>query len=871
MTKIILRDYQREAVDSAFAAWKDGMRSPALVLPTGAGKGHPHDTEIVTPRGLRLWGDLAVGDEVYGSEGTPVRVTGIFERGVLPVFTVGFRDGSEVITDEGHLWQVEDVALRSNGQRKSCVLSTWDMAYAGLRYGHGYRFSLPLAPALKADVPLPADPYAVGFRLGRSARTRYWSYIPDAVLPLMERQSGGRNPVEAADRVLREMGARPGEFEMRTLPRLFLEAGYNQRLRVLRGLVDTRAHIQRGRYPVLWSTYSAVLASDVSELVSSLGGTGGILVRSRFLKGRSRPLYTVRVSTPLGVSPFSDGMDRCRWEPPLTGGPRRAVSSITPSGQMPIRCIQVDAPDSLYQVTRQRILTHNTVVFSDVIRRHVEETGSRAVVLAHRDELVDQAIKKIHDTAPDLSVGKVKAKDDHVQAQVAVCSVQTLGHSSGTRLDRLAASQRQHGDIGLVLTDECHHATAPSYRKIYGALPGARMLGVTATLARGDGRKGLGDIWDEVVFSRSVLWMISKGYLCDVRAQRVEIAALDLGKVKKSRGDFQDKDLGRAMEEAGAHHAIAKAYVEHAPGRPGIVFTPTVATAGAAAKALNEAGIKAEMISGDTPREERMRIFEDFRTGRIQVLVNCAVLTEGFDAPWAEVCVMARPTQSQVLYVQCVGRVLRPWPGKKDALVLDLAGASESNRLATLIDLDPSAVRPKEGESLAEAAVREEEEREAAGVPSLPGVVGVDLKAREANLFEGSRMAWLTTHAGVMFIGCGESTVFLWPAEAGGFTVCTVTGRGGKWQRTEYAALPLSEAMAWGEAVAEDFTGGYAANYISGKNARWRKGKPSQKQAVYARRMGIDPEGLSRGQLSDLLNVRWESHRLDRHVGHVMS
>ena len=243
---------------------------------------------------------------------------------------------------------------------------------------------------------------------------------------------------------------------------------------------------------------------------------------------------------------------------------------------------------------------------------------------------------------------------------------------------------------------------------MYDAFPDALQLGVTATMARGDG-VGLGSTWEEVVFSRSVLWMISKGYLTDVKATRVDVKGLDLSDVKASRGDYQAGDLGRALMDSQADDVIARAYVEHAKDRPGVVFTPTVETAHAAAEGLNAAGIRTAVVSGETPTQERRQIFDDFRTGRVQVLANCMVLTEGFDAPWASCAVIARPTQSQPLYVQMVGRVLRPYPGKTDALVLDVVGAS-SLKLRTLIDLEPGVVSSVEdGELLADAVVREAE------------------------------------------------------------------------------------------------------------------------------------------------------------------
>jgi len=512
-----------------------------------------------------------------------------------------------------------------------------------------------------------------------------------------------------------------------------------------------------------------------------------------------------------------------------------------------------------------------TVVFSALVREFrsaparamAPNRGLRVIVLAHRDELVDQAIAKLRAVMPGVNVGKVKAGDNDLNADVMVCSVQTL--ASKKRREDLLLGEMAWGSIGLIITDECHHAAAASYKKIYDAFPDAPQLGVTATMARGD-RQGLGDVWDDVVYQRSILWMISKGYLTDVRTRQVDLKALDMGAVKSSRGDWAAGDLGRALMEAEADTAIARAYREHAGDRQGIVFTPTVETARAAEYALNCADIPAAMVSGETSREDRQHLYEQFRKGRCQVLVSCMVLTEGFDMPQAEVAVIARPTQSAPLYTQMVGRVLRPYPGKTEALVLDLVGAS-ANKLRTLIDLEPGTVKAvRDGESLAEALVREEEEQDRK-VPA--GSLAFELKVRDVDAFAASEHAWVRTPKGVLFINCGETRVFLWPtpAEWGGnrrdeWDVC-VAVPGQPWKRVEpYTGLDLSSAMAWGEAVSEDHYPGFGTS----RSAAWRKKPASEKQKDLAKRYGIDPKGMRAGDVSEAIDVAMGSRYFDRYV-----
>ena len=505
-----------------------------------------------------------------------------------------------------------------------------------------------------------------------------------------------------------------------------------------------------------------------------------------------------------------------------------------------------------------------TVVFSALVRewrygaQYLPDRAPRVIVLAHRDELVDQAIAKLRAVMPGVSIGKVKAQDRETAADVMVCSVQTLATRSGTALRDVLDREADAGKVGLIITDECHHAAAASYRKIYDAFPDALHLGVTATMARGD-RVGLGKVWEDVVYSKSILWMISKGHLTDVRTRRVDLKGLDMSAIPSSAGDWRPGALGEALMDAEADTAIARAYKEHGGTRQGIVFTPTVETAYAAQEALCKAGVRTAVVSGETKGDDRREIYEDFRLGRLQAIANCMVLTEGFDAPWAEVAVIARPTQSAPLYTQMVGRVLRPWPGKKEALVLDLVGAS-SHKLRTLIDLSPGTVEVRDGESLAEAVVREEEALNGT-VPA--GSIAFELKVRDVNSFGASAHAWVRTPKGVMFIGCGDARVILWPSQGGdGLWDVVVAEKGQKWRRSDYTGLDLGSAMAWGEAVSEDYP-----SFGTAKSAPWRRKPASEKALNLAVALGVTvPDGVRAGELSTLIDQAMAGRDIDRYV-----
>lgn len=513
-------------------------------------------------------------------------------------------------------------------------------------------------------------------------------------------------------------------------------------------------------------------------------------------------------------------------------------------------------------------------VCADYVAAQKAKGGNRKVlVLAHRDELVTQAARKIKSIAPHLPVGIVKAERDEVWAPVVVASVQTLRH--GRRL----ASLR---DVGLIVVDECHHATAPSYRTIlehYGCFDpnrGTRAIGVTATLARTD-KASLGEVWQEAVVIETMAGLIRRRYLLDPVGKRVEVPDLDLGNVKRSRGDYQDGDLGRAMVGSLAPEVVAKAYLEHAPEDHGVMFWPTVESAQIAAAAMNDMGIRTETVWGAQPIDDRRSILRRADEGKVQVLSNCMVLTEGFDWPRARVGVIARPTQSTPLYQQMAGRVLRPFPGQEKALLLDVVGASYQHNLATLVDLAEKPVRePREGESLMEAMERTAVELDDRDEVELyrGETVAVDFDP-----LGGMRRTWLTSREGNRFLPCTDRYLFLVPstdptARPGTWDVCWAAADrpiGGKHGAFLERGLDLGYAASWAEMHVEELaTSGRTTSYSS-KGSSWRRRPPSSTQLRLAARYGIAPEeGTKAGQLSEMIDQAKASPIVDTFVNRIL-
>lgn len=486
-----------------------------------------------------------------------------------------------------------------------------------------------------------------------------------------------------------------------------------------------------------------------------------------------------------------------------------------------------------------------------------ERPGSRVLVLAHRDELIEQAVAKIRSVAPDLLVGVVKANRNETRAQVVVASVQTL---------RKDARMRMLADVGLVVVDEAHHAAADSYLAIlrhYGCLDGGNTLavGFTATMSRGDDR-ALGSVWQDVVHVVPIGLLTERGFLVRARGRMVRVDDLNLSKIRKSGGDYQQSALGQAISDSLAPELIAKALVEEAVGRRTILFAPTVASADVIGDAIRSTGLRVGLVHARTPTDLRRSIVSDLRAGAIDVVTNCGVFTEGFDEPSVDCVVVARPTHHHGLWVQMIGRGLRTSPetGKTDCLVIDVVGASARHSLHTAIELfGEEPVERVEDET--DFDLEDEEQVTAASGLGLEpeelyrGPVVVE----DVDLMRGSVHQWLSTAGGVWFLPAGERYVVIVPAVVPGMydVVAMNHGPGARWVMRNIG--DRSYAMAWAEGevtIAETMT--------ARKERGWRLEAPSPKQVNYARRLGIRVvDGMSKGEVSNLMATKLASGRID--------
>jgi superfamily II DNA or RNA helicase len=299
-----------------------------------------------------------------------------------------------------------------------------------------------------------------------------------------------------------------------------------------------------------------------------------------------------------------------------------------------------------------------TVLFS-YITSQVLKRGSRVIIVAHRREILDQ----ISATLKRVGVphGFIQAGKSASIQPAMVASIQTLAR----RLDTVPAPD-------LVIIDEAHHSVSKSYVQMFAAWPTAKFIGVTATPERLDG-KGLGAMFDRMVMGPSVQWLIDNGFL----AQPVYYApreVVDLSQVHTVAGDFDRSEAEEIVDTPRITGDAVTHYVRFCNRQRAVAFCISVAHAQHVADTFNSCGIPSASIDGTLDPEVRKQRVEDLTAGKILVLTSCELISEGFDLPAVNAAILLRPTHSLSMHLQQVGRALRPYPGKTNAIILDHVG-----------------------------------------------------------------------------------------------------------------------------------------------------------------------------------------------------
>jgi superfamily II DNA or RNA helicase len=300
--------------------------------------------------------------------------------------------------------------------------------------------------------------------------------------------------------------------------------------------------------------------------------------------------------------------------------------------------------------------TGKTTVFSEIVRRaHLKK--KKVLIVVHRKELVEQIVERLSHFHVEAGIISGFVPSD-AGKEVQVATIQTL-------------SKRDYPQADIVIIDECHHAKAATYKKLWEIYPDARFLGVTATPIRMSG-EGFSDLFDTLITSGQLSEFVKAGYLVKVR--HIVGITPDLSSIKIKMNDYAQDELGELMQDENLMADLVDSYQRKANDKKIIVFAVNVKHSKQIVENYRKAGIYAEHIDANTPKKEREHVLKLFKEGQIKVLCNVDIVSEGFDVPDCEAVQLARPTKSLALYLQQVGRCMRPAKSKTEGIVLDNAG-----------------------------------------------------------------------------------------------------------------------------------------------------------------------------------------------------
>lgn len=645
-----LRTYQEETISNTREQLREGRHSVLIVCPTGGGKCLGPTVPVLKANGEIVEAQtLQPGDRLVGDDGAKRTVQSV-TRGRGPMFRVVPVRGEPFTCNDAHVLtlvhtttgEVIDLSLSEYLQQSRTFKHLHKLFSVGvgrfddeqyLSRVSPYFFGLWLADGTKAlksvSISKP-DPEVLAACHEEARRHGLHVRSEPTIGCVTHHLVGSRNKPNPLLNEIRRLW-----FAGRLDPSLW-RLSWNQRCELLAGVLDGDGHRYNGCFEI--AQKSKTLADFIAFTARSLGLR--VLMAEKLVNGVVYHRMTIAgdaTHLPLRIERKKPTRRRQIKDAQRTG------FTIEPLGEGDYFGFEIDGNGRF--LLGNFMVTHNTVIGSEIIRGAVLR-DTRTLFLAHRRELIDQTSEKLGRFGVPHGV-IMGAKRMALQQPVQVASVQTV-------INRVAVLPR----FKLIMVDEAHHVTeGNTYAKLLKAWPEARIIGLTATPWRLDGI-GLGDVFDGHILVRTPKQLRDEGYLVPVCGSEYE--APKTAGVAVRGGDFQASDLDAAVRSKTLYGNIVKEWMADAGNVRTIVFCVSVAHAKELAQAFVDAGVRAESVDAKTPKEARAATLARLRSGETRVVCNVAVLTEGFDCPAVSCVVLARPTLSTSLYLQMVGRALRP-------------------------------------------------------------------------------------------------------------------------------------------------------------------------------------------------------------------
>lgn len=705
-----LRPYQKEAVAAVLNRWNNNEQKTLVVLPTGC---HGIGEKLLLSDGsIKNVEDILPWERLMGSDGTPRKIIKI-HKGKKPLYKIIPIKGTPFIVTEDHmltLWRTQVKSIPKYPSQEPCKsfidITVKDYLKKSKYFKHVHkliRVGVNRFDNSNQGVPL-LDPYFVGVLLGDGGITKNINVttpdteIVDIIKSIADKYdckirtapagqamtyyftSGNKGTRNKLKTVISKIGLYGHNSGSKFIPNAYKTGTHETRLQVLAGLMDTDGSLRCGVYDFI--SKSERLAEDTAYIARSVGLAAYVRTCEKSCGEFTGQYYRVSISGNCSIIP-------CRVKRKICNK-RKQKKNVLLTGFTVEKLgigeyvgFTVDG-DNRYLLSDFTV-THNcgkTITFAKIAEQKATD-GNKVLILAHRDELLEQAKDKIFQST-GIFCAKEKANETCIDSMfpITVGSVQTMQNDK--RLNRFPSDF-----FSTIIVDEAHHALAKSYQKILTHFPDANVLGVTATPERNN-ISNLGEYFDSIAYEYPLQNAIRDGYLCKIKAQMIPLS-LDISKVTMSQGDYSTNALGTALDP---YLEEIASEMEAYRDRKTVVFLPLVATAKKFKLILSRHGFNAAEVDGDS--KNRAEILRDFEKGKYNVLCNAMLLTEGWDCPSVDCVVMLRPTKIRALYCQCIGRGTRPAPGKEDLLILDFLWNTQKHDLcrpASLISKSPDVVK----------------------------------------------------------------------------------------------------------------------------------------------------------------------------------
>lgn len=682
----VLRDYQEKAVTDTRSAFADGYKAPCLVLSTGAGKCFAKGTPIMLFDGsVKPVENIRVGDLLMGYDSKPRTVKSIC-TGIEQMYDIVPVKGEKYTVNESHILSLK---ITGKNVRTSCggkAYRSGDVANITVKdYLSSTKTFKHVAKGWRTGVSfpekqLPLPPYLLGVWLGdgNCRNQGITNCDKEIIKEIYDYAKSVGNYVRVSDDITYYIhrGASPkvknvfldglknlNLLQNKHIPKIYLQNSRKNRLELLAGLIDSDGSVSHNGCDYI--TKSKRLAEDIAYLCRSLGLAAYVhATKKSWTYNKTKKTdnyYRLYISGDLSVIPCKVARKKASKRKQKKNVLVTGISVI-PVGVGQYFGFELEEENRMF-LLGDFTVAHNTVCAGQIVHDAFHK-GKRVVFVVHRQELAKQTAKTFRGYGIEPAFIMANVKPD-VENPVQIATIGTLRN----RLDK-------YQEPDLIIYDESQHCMANQWLTIKKTWSKAKIIGLTATPCRLDG-KPLREFFDKLVIGPSTADLIAAGALTpyDYYAPSV----IDTTGMKHNKTDFTADALSFFSQKREIIGDNIKQYQRLANGKRNIVFACNVKHSMEIVKRYQDAGIPAAHLDGETPAAEREDILSRFATGEIKVLSNVELFGEGFDLPAIEVVSLLRPTLSTSLYLQQVGRALRPCPelGKERAIILDHVGNYE--------------------------------------------------------------------------------------------------------------------------------------------------------------------------------------------------